>query len=211
MARYTGPVLPHLPALRREAVCSRASKCFTKCTLDKRPTPARPPPEPAAPQALRPRLAAAREAEGPLLYGVLEKQFVRLLRGRRAAARVSPARTSSGCSSCGSTTSSTRWASPTHRSRPASSSATATSCLNGRKTDIPSAATQARAMSSAGRPPGKKTEYFKIAKETCPARTSLVAQRRRGADDRTRAASPPAPHETPAPSTTAVIVEYYSR
>ena len=82
--------------------------------------------------------------------------------------------------------------------------------LNGRKTDIPSAATRAGDVIGWA-PSSKKGEYFKIAKENmsakqAPAWLAVDAEQMTG-----RVISAPAVAETVTKFDPAVIVEYYSR
>src|SRR5947207_1443137 len=82
--------------------------------------------------------------------------------------------------------------------------------LNGRKTDVPSARTKAGDVIG-WTPTGKKTEYFKIARENMsnkhiPGWLNVDPDQMTG-----RIVSPPAVGETGGKFDPAVIVEYYSR
>ncbi len=82
--------------------------------------------------------------------------------------------------------------------------------LNGRKTDIPSAATKAGDVIG-WMANSKKSEYFKFAKENMSSKQSpswlnVDAEQMTG-----RIVSPPVMAETPSKFDPAVIVEYYSR
>ena len=86
-------------------------------------------------QAVRVPASAAREAEGTeLSTGSSRSSSAATTRPR--SAQGSRARSSCGCSSCGSTTSSTAWASPHRAHRRARSSGTVTSTVNGRRVNI---------------------------------------------------------------------------
>ena len=126
MARYTGPVC-RLCRRYGEKLYLKGDRCFSpKCAFNSGPTP----PgrrQPAPPQGLRPRPAAAREAARPRLLRPAGAPVPRLLRrgaaqDRRHRRQPGPHRWSRGW-----TTSSTASASPTRASRRGSSCATATS------------------------------------------------------------------------------------
>ena len=75
MARYTGPVC-RICRRYGEKLMLKGDKCVTKCTLDKRPTAARPAAT-ARRRKLSDRALQLREKQKARhSYGVLEKQFV---------------------------------------------------------------------------------------------------------------------------------------
>ncbi|HEY8172524.1 MAG TPA: 30S ribosomal protein S4 [Dehalococcoidia bacterium] len=206
MARYTGPVCR---VCRRygEKLMLKGDKCVTKCTLDKRPQP------PGATQARRRKLSdralqLREKQKARYSYGVLEKQFVHYY--EEAVRR--PGVTGENLVRLLEM----RMDNVVHKMGFADSLRQARQLvrhghimLNGRKTDVPSAATKAGDV--IGWVPGsKKTEYFKIAEvsmanKRAPAWLTVDPSAMTG-----RIVSPP-PAGEPGPFDPAVIVEYYSR
>jgi len=207
MARYTGPVC-RICRRYGDKLMLKGDKCVTKCTLDKRPSP------PGAPQTRRRKLSdralqLREKQKARYSYGVLEKQFVDYY---KEAVRL-PGVTGDNLVRLLEM----RLDNVVYKMGFADSLKAARQLvrhghvmLNGRKTDIPSAATKAgdvigwTAIS-------KKTEYFKFAKENmsskqAPSWLNVDAEQMTG-----RIVSPPVIAETPSKFDPAVIVEYYSR
>jgi len=207
MARYTGPVC-RICRRYGDKLMLKGDKCMTKCTLDKRPSP------PGAPQTRRRKLSdralqLREKQKARYTYGVLEKQFVDYykeavrLKGVTGDELVRLLEM--------------RLDNVTYKLGFADSLKAARQVvrhghimLNGRKTDIPSAATKAGDV-VAWVAKSKKSEYFKIAKENmsskqAPAWLAVDAEQMTG-----RVVSPPVISETPSKFDPAVIVEYYSR
>lgn len=206
MARYTGPVC-RICRRYGEKLMLKGDKCVTKCTLEKRPQP------PGATQARRRKLSdralqLREKQKARYSYGVLEKQFVAYYKD---AVR-QPGVTGENLVR----TLEMRLDNVVHKMGFADSLRQARQLvrhghivLNGRKTNIPSAATKAGDV--IGWVPGsKKSEYFKTAQaamgsKRAPEWLNVDAGQMTG-----RVVSPPAiaPTGTFDP---AVIVEYYSR
>ena len=131
MARYIGP---KCKLARREGtdlfLKSARRSLDSKCKLDTKPGPARREVR-RAHVGLRP--AAAREAEAAPHLRRARAAVPPLLRARRRRARARPARTCCSCSSRGSTTSSTGWASARRAPKRASSCRTARITVNGKR------------------------------------------------------------------------------
>jgi small subunit ribosomal protein S4 len=207
MARYTGPVC-RICRRYGDKLMLKGDKCMTKCTLDKRPSP------PGAPQTRRRKLSdralqLREKQKARYTYGVLEKQFVDYYKEavrRRGVTGEQLVRLLE-----------MRLDNVTYKLGFADSLKAARQLvrhghimLNGRKTDIPSAATKAGDVVAWGAK-SKKSEYFKIAKENmsskqAPAWLAVDAEAMTG-----RVVSAPAMAETPVKFDPAVIVEYYSR
>ena len=207
MARYTGPAC-RICRRYGDKLMLKGDKCVTKCTLDKRSSPPGPPP--ARRRKLSDRALQLREKQkARYTYGVLEKQFVAYykeavrLPGVTGAnlVRLLELRLDNIVYKMGFGDS-LRAARQVVRHGHI--------MLNGRKTDIPSAATKAGDVIG-WVPTSRKSEYFKIARENmsskqAPAWLNVDADQMTG-----RVISPPAVAETMTKFDPAVIVEYYSR
>jgi small subunit ribosomal protein S4 len=207
MARYTGPVC-RICRRYGEKLMLKGDKCVTKCTLDKRSSPPGPPP--ARRRKLSDRALQLREKQkARYTYGVLEKQFVEYY---KEAVR-QPGVTGDNLVRLLEL----RLDNIVYKLGFGDSLKAARQVvrhghimLNGRKTDIPSAATRAGDVIGWS-PSSKKGEYFKIAKENmsakqAPAWLAVDAEQMTG-----RVISAPAVAETVTKFDPAVIVEYYSR
>jgi len=207
MARYTGP---SCRVCRRygEKLMLKGDKCVTKCTLDKRPQPPGPPA--TRRRKLSDRALQLREKQKARhSYGVLEKQFVRYYKD---AVRI-PGVTGENLVRLLEL----RLDNIVHKMGFSDSLKQARQVvrhghimLNGRKTDIPSAATKAGDV-IAWTAAAKKGEYFKVAQvnmasKSPPSWLNVDATQMTG-----RVVSAPAISETPSKFDPAVIVEYYSR
>lgn len=207
MARYTGPVC-RICRRYGEKLMLKGDKCVTKCTLDKRPTP--PGPQQARRRKLSDRAVQLREKQKARhSYGVLEKQFVRYY---EEAVRL-PGVTGENLVRLLEM----RLDNVVHKMGFGDSPKQARQVvrhghimLNGRKTDIPSAATK----------PGdvigwvassKNTEYFKIAQLSMPNKKAPAWLNVDTTQMTGRIISPPVVSETGGKFDPAVIVEYYSR
>ncbi|MBI2723932.1 MAG: 30S ribosomal protein S4 [Chloroflexi bacterium] len=207
MARYTGPVC-RICRRYGEKLMLKGDKCVTKCTLDKRPQP------PGAIATRRRKLSdralqLREKQKARYSYGVLEKQFrdyydeaVRLpgVTGENLVRLLEM-----------------RLDNVVHKMGFADSLKAARQVvrhghimLNGRKTDVPSAATRAGDVIgwTAG---SKKSEQYQYAKanmssKQSPAWLNVDSEQMTG-----RIVSPPAIDMTPSKFDPAVIVEYYSR
>jgi small subunit ribosomal protein S4 len=207
MARYTGPVCR---VCRRygEKLMLKGDKCVTKCTLDKRPTP------PGSQQARRRKLSdralqLREKQKARYSYGVLEKQFVRYYEDavRRPGVTGQNLVTSLEL----------RLDNVVHKMGFGDSLRQARQLvnhghimLNGRKTNVASAAVKAGDV-IAFTPAARKTEYFKVAQETMqskrpPGWLNVDASAMTG-----RVVAPPAAGEAVGQFDPAVIVEFYSR
>ena len=208
MARYTGPVC-RICRRYGEKLMLKGDKCVTKCTLDKRPSP------PGEQKAGRRRKLSDRalqlreKQKARYSYGVLEKQFVDYYED---AVRL-PGVTGQNLVRLLEM----RLDNVVHKMGFADSLKQARQVvrhghimLNGRKTNIPSAATKSGDVIG-WTATSKKTEYFKFAKENMssknpPGWLNVDAEQMTG-----RVVSPPAPSETGGKFDPSVIVEYYSR
>lgn len=207
MARYTGPVC-RICRRYGEKLMLKGEKCVTKCTLDKRPSP--PGPQQARRRKLSDRAVQLREKQkARYSYGVLEKQFVRYYEDAVRRPGVTGENLVRSLE--------LRLDNVVHRLGFADSLKQARQLvrhghimLNGRKTDVPSAATKAGDVVgwTAG---SRKSEYFKI------AQLSMASKRPPGwlqvdANQMTgRVVAAPAAGETISKFDPAVIVEFYSR
>jgi small subunit ribosomal protein S4 len=208
MARYTGPVC-RICRRYGEKLMLKGDKCVTKCTLDKRSTP------PGEQHAGRRRKLSDRalqlreKQKARYSYGVLEKQFVDYYHD---AVRL-PGVTGQNLVRLLEM----RMDNVVHKMGFADSLKQARQLvrhghlmLNGRKTDIPSAATKAGDVIGWSAI-GKKTEYFKIARENMASK-NIPGWLNVDRDQMTgRVVSPPAAGEVPGTFDPSVIVEYYSR
>ena len=207
MARYTGPVCR---ICRRfgDKLMLKGDKCVTKCTLDRRSAPPGPPP--ARRRKLSDHAIQLREKQkARYTYGVLEKQFVDYF---KEAVRL-PGVTGDNLVRLLEL----RLDNVVYKLGFGDSLKAARQIvrhghimLNGRKTDIPSAATRAGDVIG-WTPASKKSEHFKIAKENmsakqAPAWLSVDPEQMTG-----RVVAAPAVAETMTKFDPAVIVEYYSR
>jgi small subunit ribosomal protein S4 len=207
MARYTGPVC-RICRRYGEKLMLKGDKCVTKCTLDKRPQP------PGAPQTRRRKLSdralqLREKQKARHSYGVLERQFVSYYKD---AVRL-PGVTGENLVRLLEM----RLDNIVYKLGFADSLKAARQVvrhghimLNGRKTDVPSAATKA-GDTIGWTPSSKKNEYFKTAQanmssKSAPSWLNVDAGQMTG-----RIVSAPAPAETPSKFDPAVIVEYYSR
>lgn len=206
MARYTGPVC-RICRRYGEKLMLKGDKCVTKCTLDKRPQP------PGATQARRRKLSdralqLREKQKARYSYGVLEKQFVAYYKD---AVR-QPGVTGENLVRLLEM----RLDNVVHRLGFADSLRQARQVvrhghimLNGRKTNIPSAATKAGDV--VGWVPGsKKSEYFKTAQVAMSSKRAPEWLNVDAAQMTGRVVSPP-PAGAAATFDPAVIVEYYSR
>jgi small subunit ribosomal protein S4 len=207
MARYTGP---SCRICRRygEKLMLKGDKCLTKCTLDKRPSP--PGPQQARRRKLSDRAVQLREKQKARhSYGVLEKQFVHYY---EEAVRL-PGVTGENLVRMLEM----RLDNVVHKMGFADSLKQARQIvrhghimLNGRKTNVPSAAT--KASDTIGWVAGsKKSEYFKYAQanmssKRIPSWLNVDPTQMTG-----RVISPPATGDVVSQFDPAVIVEYYSR
>jgi small subunit ribosomal protein S4 len=210
MARYTGPVC-RICRRYGEKLMLKGDKCVTKCTLDKRGTP---PGEPAKGGGRRRKLSdralqLREKQKARYTYGVLEKQFVHYYEDAvrlpgvtgENLVRMLEMRLDNVIYKMG-------FADSLKQARQLVRHGQI--MLNGRKTDVPSARTKAGDVIG-WTPTGKKTEYFKIARENMsnkhiPGWLSVDPDQMTG-----RIVSPPAVGEAGGKFDPAVIVEYYSR
>lgn len=207
MARYTGPVC-RICRRYGEKLMLKGDKCVTKCTLDKRPTP------PGSQQARRRKLSdralqLREKQKARASYGVLEKQFVRYYSDAVRIPGVTGENLVRGLE--------LRLDNIVHKMGFADSLRQGRQLvnhghimLNGRKTNIASAATKAGDVIGFT-PAAKKTEYYKTAQVNMqskrpPAWLNVDANAMTG-----RVVAAPAVAETPSQFDPAVIVEYYSR
>lgn len=207
MARYTGPVC-RLCRRYGEKLMLKGDKCVTKCTLDKRPQP--PGPQQSRRRKLSDRALQLREKQkARYSYGVLEKQFVRYYKDAlrqpgvtgQNLVRLLEMRLDSVVLKMG-------FADSLKQARQVVRHGHI--MLNGRKTNIPSAATKAGDVVAwvAG---SRNSEYFKFAKENLkgkafPAWVNVDGEQMTG-----RILSQPDVANLPTKFDPAVIVEYYSR
>jgi len=207
MARYTGPVC-RICRRYGEKLMLKGDKCMTKCTLDRRSAPPGPPP--SRRRKLSDRALQLREKQkARYTYGVLEKQFVDYY---KEAVRL-PGVTGDNLVRLLEL----RLDNIVYKLGFGDSLKAARQIvrhghimLNGRKTDVPSAATRAGDVIGWS-PSSKKSEFFKMAKENmsakqAPAWLSVDPEQMTG-----RVVAAPAPSETMTKFDPAVIVEYYSR
>ena len=208
MARYTGPVC-RICRRYGEKLMLKGDKCVTKCTLDKRPTPPG-----AATQNRRRKLSdralqLREKQKARYSYGVLEKQF----RHYYEEAVRQPGVTGENLVRLLEM----RLDNIVQKMGFADSLAQARQVvrhghimLNGRKTDIPSAATKAGDVIG-WTASSKKSEYYKTAQlamqsKRSPGWLNVDATQMTG-----RIVAPPAAGEVVSKFDPAVIVEYYSR
>jgi small subunit ribosomal protein S4 len=206
MARYTGPVC-RICRRYGEKLMLKGDKCVTKCTLDKRPQP------PGATQARRRKLSdralqLREKQKARYSYGVLEKQFVTYYEDAVRRPGVTGENLVRALEM--------RLDNVVHKMGFADSLRQARQLvrhghimLNGRKTNIPSAATKAGDV-VAWTASSKKSEYYKVAQVNMPNKRppewlNVDANAMTG-----RIVSPP-PAGQAAAFDPAVIVEYYSR
>jgi small subunit ribosomal protein S4 len=207
MARYTGPVC-RICRRYGEKLMLKGDKCVTKCTLDRRSSP------PGAAQTRRRKLSdralqLREKQKARHSYGVLEKQFVRYY---EKAVRM-PGVTGENLVRLLEM----RLDNVVHKMGFADSLRQARQLvrhghimLNGRKTNVPSAATK----------PGdvigwvstsKKSEYFKTAQTAMEGKRIAPWLQVDAAQMTGRIVAPPAVADVPAQFDPSVIVEYYSR
>lgn len=207
MARYTGPVC-RICRRYGDKLMLKGDKCVNKCTLDKRPSP--PGDRPARRRKLSDRALQLREKQkARYSYGVLEKQFVDYY---KEAVR-QPGVTGENLVRLLEM----RLDNIVHKMGFADSLKQARQlvrhghvALNGRKTNIPSAATKAGDV-VAWAEGSRKSEYFKIAAEIIgskhvPPWLNVDRGQMSG-----RIVAPPEIAQTEGKFDPAVIVEYYSR
>ena len=208
MARYTGPVC-RICRRYGEKLMLKGDKCVTKCTLDKRPTP------PGQSTQTRRRKLSDRalqlreKQKARYSYGVLEKQF----RHYYEEAVRQPGVTGENLVRMLEM----RLDSVVHKMGFGDSLKQARQLvrhghimLNGRKTDIPSAATKAGDVIG-WTAASKKSEYYKTAQlnmqsKRPPGWVNVDAAQMTG-----RIVAPPAAGEVVSQFDPAVIVEFYSR
>ncbi len=211
MARYTGPVC-RICRRYGEKLMLKGDKCVTKCTLDRRGTPPGEPPKGGTRRRkLSDRALQLREKQkARYSYGVLEKQFVDYYKD---AVR-QPGVTGQNLVRLLEM----RLDNVVHKMGFADSLKQARQLvrhghimLNGRKTDVPSASAKAGDVIG-WTPTGKKTEYFKIAKENMSSK-HIAGWLNVDPDQMTgRIVLAPAASDTEGKKfDPAVIVEYYSR
>ena len=207
MARYTGPVC-RICRRYGEKLMLKGDKCVTKCTLDKRPSP------PGMPQTRRRKLSdralqLREKQKARYSYGVLEKQFrhyyeeaVRQpgVTGENLV-RLLEMRLDNIVLKMGFGDSLAQARQVVRHGH---------IMLNGRKTDIPSAATKAGDVIG-WTASSKKSEYYKTAQlamqsKRSPGWLNVDATQMTG-----RIVAPPATGEVVSKFDPAVIVEYYSR
>lgn len=207
MARYTGPVC-RICRRYGEKLMLKGDKCVTKCTLDKRPQP------PGAPQTRRRKLSdralqLREKQKARYSYGVLEKQFVSYYKDAvrlpgvtgENLVRLLELRLDNIVYKMGFGDSLKQARQLVRHGH---------IMLNGRKTDVPSAAT--RAGDTIGwTATSKKSEYYKFAQanqqnKSVPAWLNVDGNQMTG-----RVVSTPPVAEMPTKFDPAVIVEYYSR
>ena len=207
MARYTGPVC-RICRRYGEKLMLKGDKCISKCTLDKRPQP------PGAIQMRRRKLSdralqLREKQKARYSYGVLEKQFVRYYEDAVRQPGVTGENLVRSLE--------LRLDNVVHKMGFADSLKQARQLvrhghimLNGRKTNVPSAATKPGDVIAwtAG---AKKTEYFKtaqvaMANKSHPDWLAVDAGAMTG-----RVVQAPDVARTPSKFDPAVIVEYYSR
>lgn len=207
MARYTGPVC-RICRRYGEKLMLKGDKCVSKCTLDKRPQP------PGAPQTRRRKLSdralqLREKQKARYSYGVLEKQFVSYYKD---AVRL-PGVTGENLVRLLEL----RLDNVVHRMGFADSLKQARQLvrhghimLNGRKTNVPSAATKAGDVIG-WTATSKKSEYFKFAQENQKNQSVPAWLNVDGGQMTGRIVTVPPVAEMPTKFDPAVIVEYYSR
>ena len=207
MARYTGPVC-RLCRRYGEKLMLKGDKCVKKCTLDKRPQP------PGAPQTRRRKLSdralqLREKQKARYSSGVLEKQF----RHYYEEAVRQPGVTGDNLVRLLEL----RLDNVVYKLGFGDSLKAARQVvlhghimLNGRKTDVASAATKPGDVIGwmAG---SKRSEYFKMAKENMSSKQAPAWLNVDMGEMTGRVVTPPAIAETPSKFDPAVIVEYYSR
>ncbi len=208
MARYTGPVC-RLCRRYGEKLMLKGDKCVTKCTLDKRPTPPG-----AATQNRRRKLSdralqLREKQKARYTYGVLEKQF----RHYYEEAVRQPGVTGENLVRLLEM----RLDNIVLKMGFADSLAQARQVvrhghimLNGRKTDIPSAATRAGDVLG-WTASSKKSEYYKMAQLAMQSKRSPGWLNVDAGGMTGRIVAPPAAGEVVGKFDPAIIVEYYSR
>ena len=207
MARYTGPVC-RICRRYGEKLMLKGDKCVTKCTLDKRPQP------PGSQQARRRKLSdralqLREKQKARYSYGVLEKQFVRYYEDAVRQPGVTGQNLVRSLE--------LRLDNVVHKMGFADSLRQARQLvrhghimLNGRKTNVPSAATRPGDVIGwmAG---SKKSEYFKIAQESMANKRTADWLNVDAAAMTGRIVAVPPVEAAPGSFDPAVIVEYYSR
>ncbi len=208
MARYTGPVC-RLCRRYGEKLMLKGDKCVTKCTLDKRPTPPG-----AATQNRRRKLSdralqLREKQKARYSYGVLEKQFrhyyeeaVRQpgVTGENLV-RLLEMRLDNIVLKMGFGDSLAQARQVVRHGH---------IMLNGRKTDIPSAATKAGDVIG-WTASSKKSEYYKTAQLAMQSKRSPGWLNVDPTQMTGRIVAPPAAGEVVSKFDPAIIVEYYSR
>ena len=208
MARYTGPVCR---VCRRygEKLMLKGDKCVTKCTLDKRPTPPG-----SATQNRRRKLSdralqLREKQKARYSYGVLEKQF----RHYYEEAVRQPGVTGENLVRLLEM----RLDNIVHKMGFADSLAQARQIvrhghimLNGRKTNVPSAATKAADVIG-WVASSKKSEYYKTAQLNMQSKRPPAWLNVDSAGMTGRIVAPPAAGEVVSQFDPAIIVEFYSR
>ncbi|HWO93912.1 MAG TPA: 30S ribosomal protein S4 [Dehalococcoidia bacterium] len=207
MARYTGPVC-RLCRREGQKLFLKGEKCYTKCTIERRPSP--PGQRPARRRKVSDRALQLREKQRAReVYGVLERQFrryheqavhqkgvtgdnlVRLLEGRldNVVYRLG-------------------WADSRNQARQIVRHGHIT--LNGRKTDVPSA--QVRPGDTIGwSPRGQRSFFFDAAKQNAPGKSVVPWLSADAAAMTGRVLAEPDPAEAGLLFDPSIIVEYYSR
>ena len=208
MARYTGPVC-RICRRYGEKLMLKGDKCVTKCTLDRRPQP------PGATQTRRRKLSdralqLREKQKARYSYGVLEKQFVAYY--KEAVRR--PGVTGSNLVQLLEM----RLDNVVHKLGFCDSLKQARQLvrhghilLNGRRTNVPSAATKA-GDTIGWTPTSKKNEWYKLSQANMQSKRAPEWLSVDTAQMTGRVVSPPpAPAERAGTFDPAVIVEYYSR
>jgi len=207
MARYTGPVC-RICRRYGEKLMLKGDKCVTKCTLDKRPQP------PGTAQQRRRKLSdralqLREKQKARYTYGVLEKQFVAYY--KEAVRR--PGVTGENLVRLLEM----RLDNVVHRMGFADSLKQARQIvrhghimLNGRKTNVPSAASKAGDV-IAWMPGSKNGEYYKFAQANMASKRPPEWLNVDTSAMTGRIVAPPAVAEMATQFDPAVIVEYYSR
>jgi small subunit ribosomal protein S4 len=209
MARYTGPVC-RICRRYGEKLMLKGDKCVTKCTIERRPSPPGEQQKQARRRKLSDRALQLREKQkARYTYGVLEKQFVDYYKEAvrqpgvtgHNLVRLLEMRLDNVVHKMGFADSPKAGRQLVNHGHIA---------LNGRKTNIASAATR----------PGdvitfvdnsKNTEYYKVARETIKNK-QIAGWLNVDRESMTgRVLSPPEVSDTPGTFDPAVIVEYYSR
>jgi small subunit ribosomal protein S4 len=208
MARYTGPVC-RICRRYGEKLMLKGDKCVSKCTLDKRPQP--PGSQPARRRKLSDRALQLREKQKARhTYGVLEKQFVQYYKDAvrvpgvtgHNLVRLLEMRLDNVVLRMG-------FADSLKQARQVVRHGHIT--LNGRKTDVPSAATKPNDVIGWVEGSRKRSEYFKYAQENIGSKSFPSWVNVDTAQMTGRILSHPDVANMPTKFDPAVIVEYYSR